>query len=369
MAATPPPEALKNFRLSRILWPSLLSVLAVGYLTYKDLQAGGWADIQAFHWTSTLLLWIFFSFCMSAMRDLGYIWRLRMLTDNKISWRSALEVTFLWEFASAITPSVVGGSAVAIFMLIKEKISGGRSTAIVFVTILLDELFYLMILPVAIFLVGHEPLFSVVEYSGGKPFFGTIVTAFWIGYSLIFLYVGFLIFALFIRPEAANYLLKGLFRWRILRKWKRRGTKLADELLASSLEFRKRGWIFWIKVFFATCLAWMGRYLVLNCLTYGFGHPSFFEQMVVFARQAILFLLMIIAPTPGSSGVAEVIFPTLFGQFIPKGMAPILVLLWRLATYYLYLFLGLVIIPRWLKRIFGSDTPVEDVSVSDKITQ
>jgi hypothetical protein len=367
MTPAKPPKELKYLRLNRVIWPTLLSVAAVGFLTYRDISSGGWEAISTFEWTGHILLFIFLAFTMSAIRDLGYIWRLKMLSEDKLSWRAAFEVTFLWEFSSAITPSVVGGSAVAIFMLIKEKISAGKSTAMVFVTILLDELFYVLILPISILLVGnYDYLFNVTEYLGsGNGFFGAILTAFWVGYSIIVLYVGFLIFALFIRPEWSNYAIKRLFRLRILRRWARTGIRLANELLASSLEYRKRGPMFWLKLFFATCLAWMGRYLVLNCLTFGFGDPSFFDQLVVFSRQAILFLLMIISPTPGSSGVAEVVFPTLFGQFIPEGMSTVVVLIWRLATYFLYLFMGLIVIPRWVKRTFGSKTGKDSPTVPE----
>lgn len=40
-----------------------------------------------------------------------------VLSDGHLSWRQSFNVTFLWEFASALTPSVVGGSGIAMFII------------------------------------------------------------------------------------------------------------------------------------------------------------------------------------------------------------------------------------------------------------
>ena len=64
--------------------------------------------------------WILLAVVVILFRDLGYIYRIRAVTDQQLTWGRALYVIILWEFASAVTPSVVGGSAVAIFILNKE---------------------------------------------------------------------------------------------------------------------------------------------------------------------------------------------------------------------------------------------------------
>ena len=82
-----------------------------------------------------------------ACRDLGYIIRIRILTDNDLTWMQAFRVIMLWEFTSAITPSTVGGTAVAVVFLNKEGISVGRSTSVVLATSFLDELYFVLMLP------------------------------------------------------------------------------------------------------------------------------------------------------------------------------------------------------------------------------
>src|SRR5690606_16882407 len=90
--------------------------------TYKDTLG----DID---WTWTSTIWILMALLGMVIRDLAYMYRIRVLTDNELSWKQSFRVIMLWEFASALTPSVVGGSGIAMFILNREKINLGKSTA------------------------------------------------------------------------------------------------------------------------------------------------------------------------------------------------------------------------------------------------
>lgn len=357
------PDVLRKFRLRNILWPVLIGLLVtLGILLYKELFTGEGSVIKALNdisWTYWSLLYIALGFLMMVIRDLGYIWRMRILTDKKLSWRQCLEVTLLWEFASALSPSVVGGSAVAIYMLVREKISAGRSTAIVFVTVFLDELFYVLMLPVVLVLVGNDAMFHpVTNMEEGASLFGqSLMVSFWIAYGVIVGYTLFLAFALFIRPYGIHMLIKRLFFTRFLVRWQRRGIKMANELLISAEEFKSKPITYWLQAFSATLTSWIARYLVLNAVLAAFAVNSlgFYGHAVAFARQAIMFVMMILSPTPGSSGVAEFIFSQLLEDLTPAGLGIALAALWRLISYYPYLLIGALLLPRWLRRVMQKD--------------
>ena len=51
-----------------------------------------------------------------------------------------------------------------------------------------------------------------------------------------------------------------------------------------------------------------------------------------------------------SSGVAEVMFNGFLGEFIDQGLAPGIGLLWRLISYYPYILIGAIILPRWIRE-------------------
>ena len=67
-----------------------------------------------------------------------------------------------------------------------------------------------------------------------------------------------------------------------------------------------------------------------------------------------MWVVMVVSPTPGGSGFTEFIFKQYLSEFIPlAGVVPVIILLWRLLTYYNYLFVGAVIVPGWVKKSFG----------------
>ncbi|MCB0835083.1 MAG: flippase-like domain-containing protein [Bacteroidetes bacterium] len=349
------PKILNQLRPSRLLWPLLIGVAVFAYAIYQIRQEGI-NPIHEINWSGSVLGWIILGFLVMIIRDVGYIWRMRILTDQKLSWRSAIEVTLLWEFASSLTPSVVGGSAVAIFMLMKEKITAGRSTAIVFVTIFLDEVFYLVMLPLVLIVVGQADIFGPVNDDTGAFGMGLIIS-FWAAYGIIFCYTLFLAFALFIRPNGTSRVFKRLFSTRLLKRWQRSGFNMANDLLVSANEFRKKKFSYWLEAGAATFIAWMGRYLVLNCVLAAFSLLSIYQHLVAFGRQAIMFVVMIVSPTPGSSGVAESLFANLFSEFSPAGLELILATVWRIISYYPYLLIGIFLLPRWISRVFKNPAP------------
>ena len=111
------------------------------------------------NWTSQSALWILLAVLFMVGRDLFYIIRIRLLTHKELGWKSGFYVIMLWEFASALSPGVVGGAAVAMFILNREKIALGRSTAIVIVTAMLDNLFYVLMIPLVFFFIDQQDLF------------------------------------------------------------------------------------------------------------------------------------------------------------------------------------------------------------------
>ncbi len=344
-------EILKEFRFSRLIIPILIGVAVLGYAIYK-VQQENVNIITDIDWKPQMLLWLAIGVIFMFCRDLGYTWRMRILTEQQLSWRNSLEITLLWEFASAMTPSVVGGSALAIFMLVKEKISAGKSTAIVFITIFLDELFYILILPILLLVVRYSDIFAPI--SGQTSNIGTgLAVAFWIAYGVLIAYTSFLAFALFIKPEGTAGVIKRVFRWKWLKRWQTEAEQLADDLQTASKEYRNKPFQFWLQGFAATFLAWLGRYLVLNCVLAMFTGLTLLEHLEAFARQVVMFQVMLVSPTPGGSGFAEGAFRPLMQEFSPEGMVLILAVLWRLITYYPYLLVGIPLLPRWLRRIYG----------------
>ena len=297
---------------------------------------------------STAIFFLFLALVMMCVRDIGYMIRIRHLTGKELSWKQSFRVIMIWEFASAMTPGIVGGASVAMFILKREGINLGKSTAIVLITALLDELFYILIVHITIFLVGTEAFFPN-EFT--THLFGWTLnpfTLFLIAFSVIFLIVLFLLVAIFIAPFWFKKFLLFFCQLFFLKRFTSRVEKTGNDIIVASKEFKRKSISFWGIVFGATVFSWMGRFMVINCLVWAFSPMA--DQLLVFARQLSMWVILLISPTPGGSGIAEFAFSGFLNDFIPFGLVAILAILWRLISYYPYLFIGAIILPRWLRN-------------------
>lgn len=384
-------ELTRKLSIRKILLPVLLGLLVAGYMLYNNVTEirfeafeGGsyvWNDtnedgvaqlndatefvvveqgtgayqkisykdvLSRINWHWHAWLWLFISLLMVVIRDLGYMFRIRFLTDYELSWRQSFDVIMLWEFASALTPSVVGGSGVAIYILNREGISVGRSSAIVMVTALLDELFFILMVPLIFVAVGTGLLFPV---SLEKEIFGVVLNTqgvFWVGYGFIVCLTIFILLAIIFFPRLFKFLLLKIFRLKWLQKWRYKVIQIGDDIINTSKELRGKKPSYWIKAFVATLFSWTARYWVVNFLLLTVTPVG--DHLLIYGRQLVMWVIMLISPTPGGSGLAEVAFSGFLSDFIPLGLAGALALIWRLLSYYPYLFLGAIVLPKWLNR-------------------
>jgi hypothetical protein len=220
---------LKPLNLNKIWIPIILGLGIVLYLFISDPDLTpsslGLIYKAKFRYILLTILTIF-------VRDLGYIYRIRTLTNKSLNWVSSFYVIVLWEFASAVTPSVVGGTAIAVFILLKENIKLGKSLAYVMLTAIFDNLFFVIAAPIALLGVDGTlfPTSTALETKLGK----SLQFIFWLSYVLITLYTFMMSFALFVRPRFFKWLLLLFTIIRFLRKWRYAAQQHGNDILLAS---------------------------------------------------------------------------------------------------------------------------------------
>ena len=337
-------EKSQGFSVWKILLPTFIGMGVIAYMFVKEFN---FDDLGQISITGHTVLWIGIALCFMLGRDAGFTIRYRYLTEKKLSWRQCIKVTLLAEFGTAVTPSSVGGSSMAVLFLSKENIPVGRSTAMVFVTLLLDEMFFVVTFPFLLLFLPVDVLFSDTGVVGTS-----VLTLFIIAYIVKALLCVGLIIGLFFKPQAIRWLLIKIFRLPFLRRWHKAAVKAGDDIIVSAKEIRGKGFKFWYPLVIATILSWCSRYLVVNAIFMAFFPVH--DNLLIFARQFVMWVMMMISPTPGASGISEALFSNYLGEFIPYvGIIPVIALLWRILTYYNYLFVGAIIVPRWAKGAFG----------------
>ena len=228
-----------------------------------------------------------------------------------------------------------------------KGIEFGRATTLMLTTLFLDELFFVVFCPIIALLTPAGALFE----SAGMGLTLGIRLTFWIIYALLAAYTLLLFCGIIWKPNWIRRLLGRLFSMRWLRRWQDKAESIGVNMVTASKALRSKDYRFWLKAFGATSLSWISRFLVVNAIFFGFLATDDPMQWVIFAREFVIWVILMVSPTPGGSGLGEWLFSNYYGDLVPTAaMALVMAIIWRLLTYYLYLLAGACIVPGWLKR-------------------
>jgi len=342
------PNTQKDFQISfwKILLPAVIGIGVVAWMFWSDLKDQNLSSmLKDLHIDMRMILALLAAWIFMFGRDLGLSWRFRTLTDRQLHWWPCFKITFLCEFTSCITPSAVGGSSLGMVFLNREGVEFGRATTLMLTTLFLDELFFVISCPIVILITPAGELFT----TGQEGFALGIKYTFTLVYILITLWTAILFMGIIVWPDRIHKFLVKLFSLKWLRRWQNAVDQLGGNMKATSVELRKKKLSWWLEVFGGTALTWTSRYIVVNALFFGFLPQDDPKQWVIFARQFIVWVVLMVSPTPGGSGISEWLFTNYYDNLVPSaGIGLLLALIWRIFTYYVYLAIGAILVPKWL---------------------
>jgi uncharacterized protein (TIRG00374 family) len=343
-------KLLRSIRPSKVILPTLIGLIVIAYIVSRQLNL---EEFNKIDWNTHAVIWLGVALLIYVLRHLLIAWRLRLLSENEFSWEKSIELVFILEFASAVSPTNFGGSAVAFFMLIQETISGARATAIVVYTIVADTLIFVVTIPLLALLIGMKAfrpeLLAASEFDG----LGYTLLLVWVimaVYGILFLY------GLFIKPKHLKWLLNIFGSWKIFGKTRKRIRKAAEDIEITALGISSKPASFHWKAGWMTIASWICRFFSISAILIALSpelKPSFMDHIILLSRGESLYAVTAYSPTPGGSGVAELIFGSFYSDFVPKNVSVLSAILWRAITYYPYLFLGILIIPNWIRKIIN----------------
>ena len=76
-------------------------------------------------------------------------------------------------------------------------------------------------------------------------------------------------------------------------------------------------------------------------------HTNFVDILLV---QTLVMFLLYFAPTPGASGVGEVLSAAVMSSYVPRALTPIYILVWRLTLSYYTLAFGFLVFSSWVRQ-------------------
>lgn len=353
MADTIPDDA-QPVKKSRIILPVLLSMGISAYLIATNFKPATLAHI---HFSAKLLLGLVLALIALLVRDAAFVYKVRLSAGSKLTWRQAIQTIIMWEFGGAISPKI-GEVAFTFFVLKRSGLSYGRSTGVLVLNAFMDNLVFVIMFGILYLFMGHHILFVQADCAdlAGDSIMQRLILEVrhlaekaWIGYAVFCAGAAFFGIALFALPQASKRFFYRVGKMRFLNRFQHSINHLGDEIEITAHEYKNQSRAFWIKMFVANIINWTARYSIVNALVFAFAdvNPNMLE---VFARQYVLWIFLVIPTTPGASGWAEISFMALNCEFMPAGLTAAIALIWRIYTYYLYLLVGVIVLPGWLKR-------------------
>ncbi len=343
-------EVLNSIQINKIVLPIIIGIGVVVYLIWKQWDPEVVAQIE---WKGKTILWLGAAIFLYVIRHLFYAWRLRVLSDKIFSWWKSIELVFIWEFSSAVSPTSIGGSAVALFLLAQEKLSAAKTVSVVVYSMIVDTIFFLISLPLLYFVIGPLVLRPNAQTFADLKGYGY---SFWAVILFMSLYGFVFFYGIFLKPNWLKRFLLWLSKVRILKRFKQSLRDTAYDVVLTSQEVRNQNIFYHIKVFVSSAGAWITRFLAINCIIIALIQnvpTDFWNQFILYGRGKAMHSLVQFSPTPGGAGVTEYLFEGFYSDFIPAGLAIIVALIWRLITYYPYLICGAIIIPNWIRKVLN----------------
>lgn len=371
-------SALSQISPFRIFLAAMIGLGVVIFMFIKDFNAEEFSKIE---FSSHVYFWIGMAAFFMCFRHFCYMVRLRIITNGFFSWQKCFELVMMWEFSSAVTPTSVGGAAVAMFAIAQEKLAAGKTAMIVLYTVVVDTFSFLSALLVFFVLFG-----PIMIQPGSDTLMHLLYDSQWgvafcTAYTLMLFYGGAFFYGVLIDAKKLENLLLWFCKAPFLNRFREKAIKVTDDMDLASHELRSQKWTFHVGTYLSTMSAWASRFMVLNCLIIAFvayspnpevqahynnfmdgqlGLSTFWEQVFIYARQQAMYVIMAVMPSPGGAGVAEYAFQTFHFDYIPteaSGIAAagtlmvIMATIWRSFTYYVYLFIGAIVVPNWVNKI------------------
>lgn len=252
-------------------------------------------------------------------------------------------------WATLLTPSQAGGGPVGIYALKRYGTPIPVGMVVTFVSFVATILFFGVAGPLAVALGAGQSL-------GAHDVFGASISLNDLFRLSLggFLTVGAIMLFIIVFPNLARHLARGIVGWlerrgsaRVVRRLEtlNDGIDRAHEAMVAF--FRGRGWLALGAAVVFTAVAMANKltagYIVLRAL----GIEAQFVDVLLL--QTLIIFLLYFAPTPGGSGLAEVLSAAVMSIYVPRELTPSYVLLWRLLIGYLTVGVGSYVFWRWLK--------------------
>jgi uncharacterized protein (TIRG00374 family) len=276
------------------------------------------------------------------------LWVVARQIHPNVSFRALVMAGGMSAWGSYLTPFQSGAAPVMIYTMKRYGIPVPVGFTSAMMTFVATVVFFAIAGPLALF-------FGAGRSLGAKgDLLGLSLYDLFLGSLGIFGGVGVLMLAAIFFPGLVRDLLQRLIRWA---KTKHGGlaarlSKLEvglDDAHAAVAKFNTPSG--WLSLFWAVIISGpshgnklLAGYVALRSV----GIEAGFVDVLLL--QTLITFLLYFAPTPGASGLAELLSAAVMSVYVPRELTPLYTLLWRLTLSYWTIALGSWIFARWVRQ-------------------
>lgn len=311
-----------------------VAMIAVVVVTSSDET---WAQLTAFErWTLPVAaLMVLTAWLCNGARTLI----MARALGHPLRYRQAIGITLSTEFGIAASPGGVGGTIIRITFLRRAGVPVPTAFSMLAADVSADLAFFAVLTPlVALYVLkGHMWANLVDEFRPGAALLPLMALAL----------IALLAVRIWRRGGWKHRCQRwaGAFAWGRKRRlpgrlrliWRNMARSLRDMAGVTRFLLAQRRRALLLNFALAS-VQWLCRYGVLPLLLYGFGTTM--NPLPLLLIQGFLFFISLAIVLPGGGGGVEVLTAIILPFFVPLAQVPLVVLLWRFFTYYLYLLGG-----------------------------
>jgi uncharacterized protein (TIRG00374 family) len=318
----------------------------VAVLFYGDNLPAFLHGLTQLHWR-----WVLVGLVLASMDWIGgglRIWVVARELHPNPPLKGMLLAGGMSAWAAYLTPLQSGAAPMMVYTMRRYGVGVpvGMTTALV--TFVATIVFFGITGPLAILLgAGHS--------LGSKgDLLGLSLYDLFLGTLGVFATLGVLLVVVIVFPQVASKAIHRVARWagRRSRRIEAKLEKLLvgiDEAHAAVAKFNTpRGWL---SLFWATLLSGpshanklLAGYVALRVI----GIEAHFVDVLLV--QTLITFLLYFAPTPGASGIAEVLSAIVMTAYVPAAITPLYTLVWRTILSYFTIAYGALVFSSWVRQ-------------------
>jgi uncharacterized protein (TIRG00374 family) len=266
------------------------------------------------------------------------VWFLLRPLDLDVSYWTCVKISGATAGLAYLTPSGVGGGPAHLYGLVRHGVSVGRAAASNFASLLVNLLFLCTAGFSAWFFGASDTIADIrlpVADLSAATLFEWTVSGFAVVVAVIVLFA--------VNPRPARGWIIRFFgsgrRVRTVLRW-------IHELHGSLLIYAKKGKLALVAATLSGTLHFGGRFVLGWAVLRGFGIEAGFWNIITLHVMLQFFLLFM--PTPGGTGVGEILAPALMRPFLPTSLLVAYTAVWRFFLTYLTVVFGGGLLLRWI---------------------